>query len=175
MNIRTMKPDELDQVFALVERAFVQVFESDHREQLLVRRLVCGKNFNPQLSIVAVDESETIRGYSLSTEINLEPETEDVRILSLAPLAVERAWQHQGIGSLLLKASERKAEELGYGAIAILGFPNYYGKFGYVPASSFDIRFPFDAPSDCCLIKELINGSLNFVSGTLHYPTEFFE
>ena len=59
---------------------------------------------------------------------------------------------------MLVREGHRRAAELGYGAAVVLGHEGYYPRFGYRRASLYGIRFPFDAPDECCMAAELFIG-----------------
>ena len=58
-----------------------------------------------------------------------------------------------------------KAQEMGAGALAITGNILFYGKSGFVPAKTKGIRYADDPEADYFLIKELIPGFLDGISG----------
>lgn len=37
------------------------------------------------------------------------------------------------------------------------------------------ITFPFDAPDNCCMVRELLPGSLLGIAGRVRYSEIFFE
>ena len=55
----------------------------------------------------------------------------------------------------------------------LLGHPGYYPRFGYLPAHRFGIRFPIDAPVDCCMVIELQPDGLKGVQGRVEYDPAF--
>ena len=74
----------------------------------------------------------------------------------------------------MLDYSMEKAKEAGAGALAITGNILFYGKSGFVPAKTKGVRYA-DAPeADYLLIKELIPGFLDGISGTYKDPKGYF-
>lgn len=57
----------------------------------------------------------------------------------------------------------------------VLGYPNFYPKFGFRPAYDFGVIAPFDVPKNAFLILELKKGVLIGVSGIVKYPPAFDE
>ena len=55
----------------------------------------------------------------------------------------------------------------------IIGHETYYPKFGYVPASQYQIKAPFEVPDKNFMIKELTDGGLEGKSGVIHYSEAF--
>ena len=173
MILRQENPSDQKAVFQLIENAFADVQESDHREQFLVERLRKSKDFIPELSIVAELDNKIV-GYILLSKIKIQDGETEHTSLSLAPVAVLSNFQNKGIGSALINLAHKKAEELGFESIILLGHEGYYPKFGYQKASKFGIKLPFDAPDENCMAIELQKNALKNVDGTVVYPEEFF-
>lgn len=172
--IRTERPEDRSRVFELVKAAFADVSESDHTEHLLVERLRLCEAFVPDLSLVAVSSDGTVVGHVLMTRVEIVGSgMKSWSSLALAPLSVLPSCQRQGIGGRLLVEAHRRAAELGHKSVVLLGHESYYPRFGYRRASGFGIRFPFDAPDECCLAVELVLGGLSGVDGMVRYPEAF--
>lgn len=67
-----------------------------------------------------------------------------------------------------------KAGEMDAGALAITGNIMFYGKSGFVPAKTMGVRYEDDPEADYLLIKELVPGFLNGISGTYKDPDGYF-
>ncbi len=89
--------------------------------------------------------------------------------------AVLPNYQGNGIGGHLIEFAHKKARELGFESIILLGHPTYYPKFGYRKASDFDIKLPFDVPVENCMAIELVEDALKNVNGMVEYPKEFYQ
>ena len=73
--------------------------------------------------------------------------------------------------------SMKKAADLGAGAICIEGNPDFYGKSGFVTASTKGIHYfaePREAEVPYFLVRELKEGYLNGVTGTYRPPEGYF-
>lgn len=173
--IRQELPDEYVATEELIERAFRKVEVSDHREQDLVSRIRRADTFIPELSLVAANDSGAIIGHILMSKIVIESTAGERDALALAPLSVAPELQRCGVGAALMHESHRIAEKLGYGISVVLGHPGYYQRFNYCRASTVGITFPFDAPDNCRMVRELIPGSLSGAAGRVRYPEIFFE
>jgi putative acetyltransferase len=58
--------------------------------------------------------------------------------------------------------------------IVVLGHPAYYSRFGFLPASRFQIACPFaDVPDEAFMILILNEPTLRGVTGTARYRPEF--
>jgi putative acetyltransferase len=65
--------------------------------------------------------------------------------LALAPLAVRPDWQRRGVGSSLVRAATKAAQNEGWVAAFVLGDPNYYGRFGYGVENAHGFKSPYPA------------------------------
>lgn len=63
-----------------------------------------------------------------------------VAALGLGPMAVIPEFQRQGIGRKLIHASLAECRAGGCELVVVLGSTDYYGRFGFVPASRFGLR-----------------------------------
>ncbi|MGV0936323.1 GNAT family N-acetyltransferase [Empedobacter falsenii] len=174
MNIRKEEKSDYEQVFKLIEKAFENEEYSDHREQFLVERLRNSDGFVPDLSIV-FEMNGLIVGYVLLTKIKINYSDFSYDSLALAPVAVLPNYQGNGIGGHLIEFAHKKARELGFESIILLGHPTYYPKFGYRKASDFDVQLPFEVPDENCMAIELVEDALKNVNGMVEYPKEFYQ
>ncbi|CAO3649041.1 unnamed protein product [Cunninghamella echinulata] len=187
--IRQETEKDINNVYQINEKSFKQKEEAD-----LVNKLRSSPNFIKELSLVAeIDDDKDGNnkkliavGYLLFTKIqNIgikplnsnkdEDDGDDMKCLALAPLSVLPNYQKKGIGKALIHEGLKKAKELGYRSVIVLGHEHYYEKFGFLPASQWSIQcpFPLDNPNVFrCL--ELTHGALNHVSGVVEYSKEFY-
>ena len=174
VKIRKEEPYDMPSVFELIQLAFESEQHSDHQEQVLVENLRRSAEFIPELSIIAEIDGKIV-GYILLTKIQIvNQDSRQIQdSLALAPVAVLPQFQGKGVGSQLILYSHQIAKELGFGSIILLGHADYYPKFGYVPASVYAIKLPFDVPDENCLAKELFENSLKGIHGMVRYPKEF--
>ncbi|WLD24293.1 N-acetyltransferase [Flavobacterium dauae] len=173
VKIRTEKKEDFNAVFALIKNAFEKERFTDHKEQYLVERLRNSDAFIPELSLVAEVNNEII-GFILLTKINIvDADTNSYPSLALAPVAVLQNFQGKGIGGKLIEFAHKKAKDLGFGSVILLGHESYYPRFGYKMTKEFGIQLPFDVPEANCLAIELVENSLQNVKGIVQYPKEF--
>ena len=161
-------------VFGIIEEAFRKEQYSDDKEQFLVEKLRDSDAFIPELSIVAEDHGELV-GHILLTKIQIKNDEKAFESLALAPVSVKPGFQRKGIGGQLIKEAHRIAKAMGYKSVVLLGHESYYPKFGYELASKYDIKIPFDAPDENCMVIELVKDGLKGVNGTVEYAREFYE
>lgn len=174
--IRQERPEDVPSVKALIESAFKDVVESDHKEHLLVERLRHSEAFIPELSLVAESPKGEIVGHVLLTRVRIVSAAgEEFLSLGVAPLSVLPAWQRMGIGSALVLEAHRRAAALNYRSAVLLGHKDYYPRLGYQKASGWNITFPYDIPEDYCMAIELCPGGLEGVQGVVCYDKAFEE
>ena len=125
ITIKQQEAHDLPAIYRLIEEAFASVQESNHREQFLVTRLLSSPGFIPELSLTAWIQNELV-GYILLTEIEILSDSTSMPSLSLAPLAVRPKFQKQGIGAALIKEAHKRACQLNYETILVLGHKDYY-------------------------------------------------
>ena len=171
--IRKEKKTDFLQVSNLIQDAFKNEINSDHREHVLVENLRKSNSFVPELSLVA-EIQDKIVGYILFSKIVIVNSKKTYETLALAPVAVDSIYQHRGIGSQLILNGHKIARDLGYNSVILLGHETYYPRFGYKKASSYDIKLPFDVPDVNCMAIELTMHGLQNINGTVQYPKEFY-
>ena len=174
MNIRKEESKDYKEVFDLIENAFENEVYTDHKEQFLVERLRNSEAFIPELSLVAEMEGE-LAGYILLTKIKIRNNDIQKTSLALAPVAVLKKYQGKGIGGKLIQEAHRKAKELGFDSVILLGHEKYYPKFGYKMTKNYGIKLPFEVPDENCMLIELTENALKDITGIVEYPKEFYE
>jgi predicted N-acetyltransferase YhbS len=113
-------------------------------------------------------------GHIMLTKMTIRKDENGYPTLGLAPVSVLPAYQCQGIGSSLIREAHRIAKEMGYESVVLIGHPTYYPRFGYRVAGNYGISFPFEAPAECCMVAELVEGALEGISGLVEHPKEFY-
>jgi len=83
----------------------------------------------------------------------------------LGPLAVEPRVRGRGIGKALVRNGLEHAVALGYGLSVLVGAPDYYRPFGFVPASPLGLSLPGPVEPERFQIRELWPGSLALARG----------
>lgn len=123
------------------------------------------------ISIVA-EMNGSIVGHILFTPVQLTGQPH-LKIAGLAPMAVAPQHQRKGIGSSLVREGLLKCKQLGYGAVVVLGHPDYYPRFGFSPSTRFGIGCEFEAPEEAFMAIELQAGFLRGASGNIKYHEAF--
>jgi predicted N-acetyltransferase YhbS len=174
--IEQEEKDQYDQVEALVKEAFMELTDGDPTEHILVNRLRQGETFVADLSLVARNDQK-IWGHILLTEIQIQVEDRNCKALSLAPVSVLPEAHGMGIGTALIEEAIQRAKGMGYGAIIVLGHPDYYPRFGFQPTIKWEIGLDLeDLPAEALMGLDLDVGYLEGCrGGMIQYPDVFFE
>lgn len=153
-----------------VRKVNTQAFESP-AEASLVDAL--RERADPVISLVAV-EADVVVGHIMFSPVMM-PDRPDITLMGLAPMAVATDRQRSGIGSQLVEAGLAECRNLGVDAVVVLGHPEYYPRFGFVPSAQFGFRSEYDVPEDVFMALELRSGSLSGSTGQVRYHTAFNE
>ncbi len=137
-------------------------------EATLVDRL---RGSPDSISLVAA-LADRVVGHILFTPINIAPAAA-VRVAGLAPMAVRPENQRMGIGSQLVRAGLDQCRKRGYAAVVVVGHPEFYPRFGFVPASTRGLTCEFPVRDEVFMALELKTGALAGVSGLVRYQPEF--
>lgn len=151
----------------IIHEINIEAFENDS-EANLVDRLRESQISN--ISLVA-EVNKKLVGHIFFSPMTIDKY--DMRIAGLAPMAVLPEYQNKRIGSALVEEGLEQCKKEGYKAVAVLGHPNYYPKFGFVPSTRYDLISEYNVPKEVFMVKELEIGSLADISGVLKYHEEF--
>jgi putative acetyltransferase len=125
----------------------------------------------PLISLVA-EVDEQIVGHILFSAVSLAQHPE-LNLMGLGPMAVLPKYQRKGVGSALVGEGLQRCKHRGCQAVVVVGHPEYYPRFGFVPASRYGIRCEYDVPDDVFMLVELAAGILRGASGLIRYDEAF--
>ena len=172
--IKSMEAKYLLPSLELVEAVFTA--HENAEEGKLVRSLVeeirSRQFYLPELELVMVDEdTDEVIGYANFARFHLEGKYEN-ELLLLSPVAVKADLQRQHISKELIEYGFEKAKALGYKVVIVEGNPMNYRSRGFVTSRDFGITahesVGLPAP-ECLMVKELIPGGLDGISGQVCY------
>lgn len=92
--------------------------------------------------------------------------------VGLGPIGVVPEYQGRGIGQALMHAVIGGADALGEPLVALLGEPNFYGRFGFVAATKHGIEAPDPAWGDYFQVRTLTAYTPD-VRGAFRYADAF--
>ncbi len=161
----------LEQVadYASVEQVIRLAFGAEG-EVRLVNELRREPGFVREHSWVAEDErSRQVIGHIFFSPISIE----GTAALALAPVAVLPEFHRTGVGKELVRRGLAEARRLGEKIVVVVGHPEYYPKFGFVPARPCGLEVPFPVSDAAFMVCELTPGALAGVSGMVQYAPPF--
>ncbi len=168
LTLRAEAPADETGIRIVNEKAFGR-----DNEGRLVEALRASNNFLPDLSIVAALPDGSIVGHALFSIVSVRGQERDTEMLALAPVAVLRDHQRQGIGAAVIIEGLSRARKLGYRGVVVVGHPEYYPRFGFKSARALGLEAPFSVPDEAFMAMALAGDGLQDVSGMVCYPPEF--
>ncbi len=162
--VRDERPSDRAAVRAVNEAAFGQPAEADlvetlHRAQAAIVALVAASQ-------------DVVVGHILFSPVTVE-HAAGRRFAGLAPIAVAPNRQRQGIGGMLVREGLARCQALGCDGVVVVGHPEYYPRFGFVPAHTLGLRCEYDVPPDVFMALALPGRSLDGVSGLVRFHAAF--
>ena len=139
---------------AVVYQINAAAFETRAEAELVETLRAC---VQPLISLVAEVDAAVV-GHIMFSPVSASADS-GLRLMGLAPMAVAPAHQRQGIGSALVRAGLERCKALAISAVVVLGHPEYYPRFGFLPASRFGLRCEYNVPDETFLAMELEPGA----------------
>jgi putative acetyltransferase len=161
--IRQPHASEREAILAVHRAAFGR----DDEARLVAQLHAAGRNSAEWLA----EQDGDIIAHVLFSPIRIE-HGDDGKSLGLAPMAVMPAWQRRGVGKQLIHAALQALRSMDFRSIVVLGDPEYYGRFGFVPASSHGLHDTYGG-GDAFMILTLRDGALQGYQGQVDYAPEF--
>jgi putative acetyltransferase len=165
----TVRTETAEDVRA-IDVVHISAFGGDAEAQL-VSTLRDSNDYKRELSLVA-EIGGRIVGHVLLTRVPLRKGGTEKQVLALGPMSVVPSQSHRGIGSELIQASKKLAREKGYGSIVVLGHPEFYKRFGFMPAKERQVSCNLPAPEEALTVYEVEPGNLSG-GGHVEYPEPF--
>lgn len=147
------------------EQAFGQRAEAELIDNLRKKKAIT-------LSLVAETEQQIV-GHILFSPVIVESEESSFKAVSLAPIAVLPAYQRKGIGSQLVWAGLEECRLLGHDLVFVVGYPEYYPRFGFVQARPKGFNCEFEVPDEAWMVLELKDKAPPRTGGTVYFQPEF--
>ncbi len=170
--------NDLKNSLELVETVFTESEgeESGKTVRSLVEEIRSKKYYLPELELIMVNDENTIIGYAMFSRFHLSGKYEN-QLLLLSPVAVKTELQRQHISKELIEFGFEKAKEMGYKAVIVEGNPKNYNPRGFETSCSYGIiageSVHLPRP-ECLMVKELQDGALQDINGTVDYSYYHF-
>ncbi len=169
---------DLEKSLELVETVFTE--SEGEKSGKIVRSLVeeirSKQYYLPELDLIMVNEESDIIGYAMFSRFHLGGKYEN-QLLLLTPIAVKTELQRRHISKELIEFGFEKAKEMGYKAVIVEGNPRNYNPRGFETSCDYGIIAgeSVHLPSpECLMVKELQDGALQDIKGTVDYSYYHF-
>lgn len=160
MLIRTEIGIDAAGIDSLLRRNFHHTAEAERVQQLREDGLLT-------LGVVATDDEGQVLGYAAFSPVTLQGE--DRNWVGLSPLVVDRSVRGQKIGEQLVYSGLDTLNEFSYSAVAVLGEPALFSRFGFEPAARYGLSCEGEGNEATFLVYRLAEEAFNGVTG----PVEF--
>ena len=175
--IRNETPADYRAIENLTRESFWNVYRPGCTEHYVLHCYRSAPDFVPELDFVMEKDGELIGHVMYSRSEITTSGGKAIPIMTFGPISIAPGYKRQGYGKRLLDYSMEKARDMGAKALAITGNIDFYGKSGFVVASTKGIRYADADPDDTVvpyfLIKELETGFLDSITGTYHDPESY--
>lgn len=161
IDIRDERPDDEAAVRDVHRFAFRQDLESRIVDALRANKAAL-------VSLVAIEGNRVV-GHIMYSPASIG----DVVGAGLAPVAVLPEYQRRGIGSRLIEEGNRRLGATGCPFIVVLGHAEYYPRFGFQPASRYNVTCEWNVPDEAFMLLALDVPRVQGISGLARYRHEF--
>ena len=164
--VREERSEDIEAVRMVNETAFGQPAEANIADKLR-------ENCQDRLSLVATQNGAVV-GHILFSPARIEEKGKTVQGMGLAPVAVLPSLQRQGIGTHLVLKGMEILKDRGCPFVIVLGYPEYYPRFGFERASLYGIRSQWEGvPDEAFMIRILDHATMKGLAGVARYRDEF--
>ena len=175
--IRLETPADYAETENVVREAFWNVYRPGCLEHYVLHTYRDDPAFVPELDFVLIKDGKII-GQVMYVRAEIKADDgRSIPIMTMGPIGILPEYKRQGYGKMLLDYSMEKAKAMGAGALCFEGNIDFYGKSGFVVASTKGIHY-YDEPCDevvpYFLLKELEEGYLDGVEGVYRTPQGYF-
>ena len=147
IEIRKEKPADIDAIFSVTEKAFLNAQHTQHTEQFIVNAL--RNNQALSLSLVAL-HNNIIVGHVAFSPVSISGCHQ--HWLGVGPISVLPHLQNRGIGAQLMQAGLDWLANVGIDGCVLVGDPRFYSRFGF--SAQHGLILP-DVPAEYLLAKSI--------------------
>ena len=170
-------PNDYRKVENLTREAFWNVYRPGCMEHYVLHCYRDREDFVPELDFVMEKDGEII-GHVMYVRAKIQADDgREIPIMTFGPIGIAPEYKRKGYGKALLDYSMEKAKKMGVGALCMEGNIDFYGKSGFVVASTKGIHYyaePREEEVPYFLLKELKEGFLDGITGVYHTPEGYF-
>ena len=165
ITIRPEQPGDYNAILRLTYEAFLTLeYPGRQRvdEHFFIHLLRGSASVISALSFVAVFSGEIVGHIVYTNSKVVRGDGTEKAAITFGPLSVSPRYHRQGIGAALVAHSMEKAKAMGFGAVLIIGVPEYYPKLGFLRARKFGLTLENETDSDAFMAYELVPGYLHY-------------
>ena len=161
LNIRNERETDYKIVEDITRKTFYNVYVPGCMAHYLVHIMREHEDFIPELDFV-IEVDGQIVGNIMYTKAKLTDEAgAEKEILTFGPVSILPKYQRKGYGKMLIEHSLKRAAELGYEAVVIMGSPANYVGSGFQCCRKYNICVEKEKYPAAMLVKELKPGALD--------------
>lgn len=120
---------------------FNQSFNGEKEILTLVSDMFSDETAEPLFSILATDKNRYVGCVLFS---NVKVSDANISASILCPLGVIPDYQNQGVGKEIVEYGLKKIGKAGVQIVFVLGYPDYYAKFGFKTAMDLGFYAPYN-------------------------------
>lgn len=165
MEIRLETKKDYRGVEEVTREAFWNFYVPGCNEHLILHNMRKSKDFIPELDFVAVKDERIVGNIVYTHSKVVKEDGGEQAVVTFGPLSVLPEFQNQGVGGALIKHSSAKAKKIGFKAILIYGYPDYYKRFGFLGGKKFGISRSDGVFPKALQVLELSEGALRGIQG----------
>lgn len=156
----------------VTREAFWNLYTHGCDEHYLLHKMRTHEDYIQELSFVAMLDNCIVGNIACTKSYILREDGKKVDTVTFGPISVLPQYQKKGIGKMLIEAVVDKAKDMGYVAIIIFGYPDYYKKAGFVHCKEYGVYVEDKVYPYAHLIHTLVDNCE--LSGQFH-ESEVFE
>ena len=161
LNIRNERETDYKIVEDITRKTFYNVYVPGCMEHYLVHIMREHEDFIPELDFV-IEVDGQIVGNIMYTKAKLTDEAgAEKEIVTFGPVSILPKYQRKGYGKMLIEHSLKRAAELGYEAVVIMGSPANYVGSGFQCCRKYNVCVEKEKYPAAMLVKELKPGALD--------------
>ncbi len=176
-HIRLEKKEEQREVENLVRESFWNVYRPGCLEHYVLHCLRNNPAFVSELDFVMKKDGKLIGQVIYMRAFIDADDGRRIPIMTMGSIGILPEYKRQGYGKALLDYSMEKAKEMGAGTLRFEGNIDFYGKSGFVVASTKGIHYhgePRENEVPYFLLKELKEGFFDGITGVFHEPEGYY-
>lgn len=174
MEIRLENKGDYLEVEELVRNSFWNIYRPGAYEHYIVHELRNDESFIAKLAYV-IESDGIIIGHINYSRGFIDYGDEKTEAVVLGPVAVDRDFQNQGLGSKLIEFTLTLAEE-DFPFVFVIGDEDYYRRFAFEPASGHNLYLEGTDPNEenpFFMIRIFDISALKDKTGIFHNPEVF--